>query len=1028
MQAPRSARDPGPLFERFRARGDARALGRVFDLCGAELLAVAQHLVRDAAEAEDVLQATFVVAIERAAEYDAARPLVPWLIGILARQAALARRRAGRAPEPDRLAPREPEDPGRAALSAELDAEVERALAALPARYREVVAPVLREGRSPGELARELNRAPGTVRMQLHRGLELLRRALPAGLATGAAAALAPRGLGAVRSEVLRAAAAARPVATSATTGAAALAPSLLGGLAVIPKLALAGLTVAAAALVAVLARSALDPGQEPAVAAVARTELARAPVSTETEPLEPAARRDASPAGEAASAGGAAPALAGSATVLGSVRRADGSPAPGVGVRAVPLRGDGAGVSWAETGREGPGAGSFAIDGLAPGRYRVELDRAEAEGGRPTLALAAGDRAEVELVLAAGVDVSGTVRDDAGRPVGGAEVWITGTDAAVHGRAAARTDASGRFALVAVDPARWVGARAADFRPSELVLVAPLVPGAGGEVDLELVLVPGGGALAGTVRDASGAPAAGALVRIGLPSDAPARAAALAARARPVPLTLRADAEGRFTARGLSVGELPVAARAEGHAVAAARVELGAGRTAHVDLHLERAAVVAGTLRLPDGAPAAGTVVTALKGTSFGDPETSTGLDGTFELEGVRPGEVALRALRRAWTGDGRSGRVEGRVHVGPGARARWDAVLSAGATLAGRALDEDGGPLSGWNVRALLLEPYARLSGLARTDEQGRFSISGAPDAAHRLELVRDHPATGLAWAAVAPVQPGDEAVLLAVDRATRPSALVTGTVLGPDGEPLPAEIVAIAVGRSGYVTATAGDAGRFELEPLPPGEYRLRVSPAGRVHREIGLELGADERRELEVRFEETGTLALRAERRDGGPLAGVELEVHGLDTGGLHALELRDGRARAELEPGRYVLVVGGPPVVPARRSLDVRSGQATELELVLDVGPARRLRLVPSAGGPSPEVAFVTVTDERGDVLTTLVAKRASAEGALEVEQALAPGAYAVEASSDAGLAGRARFTVAAGDGPAVVVVPLEPPR
>jgi len=45
------------------------------------------HLVRDPVEAEDLVQTTFVAAIEGASSFQAERRLEPWLAGILARQA-----------------------------------------------------------------------------------------------------------------------------------------------------------------------------------------------------------------------------------------------------------------------------------------------------------------------------------------------------------------------------------------------------------------------------------------------------------------------------------------------------------------------------------------------------------------------------------------------------------------------------------------------------------------------------------------------------------------------------------------------------------------------------------------------------------------------------------------------------------------------------------------------------------------------------------------------------------------------------
>ena len=92
------------LFAKFQRTRDPAALGRVYDLVARELLHVALHLTGRPAEAEDALQATFLAAIERAERYDPARPLRPWLLGILANQVRLARGRGGREPDPDRLA------------------------------------------------------------------------------------------------------------------------------------------------------------------------------------------------------------------------------------------------------------------------------------------------------------------------------------------------------------------------------------------------------------------------------------------------------------------------------------------------------------------------------------------------------------------------------------------------------------------------------------------------------------------------------------------------------------------------------------------------------------------------------------------------------------------------------------------------------------------------------------------------------------------------------------------------------------
>lgn len=191
------------LFEQFRSRGDVAALGAVFDRTAPELFRVAQHLAGDVHAAEDALQAAFLTAIEHAHTWDASRPLLPWLLGILANRVRELRR-ARRAPDPARVAAETHADPEADAHARELAAAVESTLTDLPNPYRDVLTRHLRDGRTPAEIASELGRAPGTVRVQLSRGFELVRRALPPSFAlAGAALASAGRGHAAVRADVL---------------------------------------------------------------------------------------------------------------------------------------------------------------------------------------------------------------------------------------------------------------------------------------------------------------------------------------------------------------------------------------------------------------------------------------------------------------------------------------------------------------------------------------------------------------------------------------------------------------------------------------------------------------------------------------------------------------------------------------------------------------------------------------------------------------------------------------------------------
>lgn len=435
------------LFDRFRTRGDAMALGRVFDATAPELLRVAMSLVPGPAEADDLLQATYLTAIEKAAAYDADRRLVPWLIGILVRHAHDQRRKRDREVDPERLASREVQGPHSEAEIQELSEALESALGRLPRRYSEVLRPFLREGEGAADIAKRTGQAPGTVRMQIHRGLDLLRKALPAGFAFGAMGIATGPGLGVVRAKVLHAGAAAG--SGLVTVSAVAVPTSALGGIAMAKKVALvagivslaAGLTWVAnivagtttdpvdvdSPLVAVddeseNARRAGAPSLEaPDASAETLAELKRVPYATGTETESSSFER----------------ALA---RVSGRVIDADGDPIVGVPITLFEARADGLQVLLDDSflgERPGPqlaisngvtdSNGNFSLGGART--HAAHVFGIDLGGNQPTWrgldhGLQPGETRDVgDIVLAAVVSAVGRVVDASGAPLAGVRV-----------------------------------------------------------------------------------------------------------------------------------------------------------------------------------------------------------------------------------------------------------------------------------------------------------------------------------------------------------------------------------------------------------------------------------------------------------------------------------------------------------------------------------------------------------------------------------------------------------------------------
>jgi RNA polymerase sigma-70 factor (ECF subfamily) len=240
------AADPETLlFARFRDEGDVGALGQLYDLTAAELLRVAFHLVRDPARAEDLVQQTFVAAIEGAGRFDAERSVRSWLLGILANQARKLQRAEARVPPPGADAAIDPLDE---VQTQEFTAAVDAAISTLPEVYQPVLVLHLKHGMIAAEIAHALRRPPGTVRTQLMRALELLKKALPPSIAVGACVLSTPlRGLAAVKQAVLADAATHVAAAAGAAGGAAgAVATASLVGGTVLMKKVIAAIACAA--------------------------------------------------------------------------------------------------------------------------------------------------------------------------------------------------------------------------------------------------------------------------------------------------------------------------------------------------------------------------------------------------------------------------------------------------------------------------------------------------------------------------------------------------------------------------------------------------------------------------------------------------------------------------------------------------------------------------------------------------------------------------------------------------------------
>jgi RNA polymerase sigma-70 factor (ECF subfamily) len=169
------------LLERI-ARRDGRALRALYEVHSSRALAVALRVLRDRADAEDVVQETFVEVWKRAAEYDPARgSAVAWLVTI-ARTRAIdrLRARASLARAEGAAANAQLELPAAAPEALEVVEQrrarerIAAALESLPAEQRRAIELAYYEGLTHREIAARTGDPLGTVKTRVRLGMEKL--------------------------------------------------------------------------------------------------------------------------------------------------------------------------------------------------------------------------------------------------------------------------------------------------------------------------------------------------------------------------------------------------------------------------------------------------------------------------------------------------------------------------------------------------------------------------------------------------------------------------------------------------------------------------------------------------------------------------------------------------------------------------------------------------------------------------------------------------------------------------------------
>ncbi len=616
---------------------------------------------------------------------------------------------------------------------------------------------------------------------------------------------------------------------------------------------------------------------------------------------------------------------------------------------------------------------GRFRLEGIGRAAVRLSV-RAPGYARATRSGVRAGS--SVELYLFPGATLSGSVRDDAGRPVRGALVRAQG-DTAWEAPAPERTDESGRFVMAGVAPGEYtLVAREGGRAPGiAVVVVEPL-----GEASASLVLSDGG-FVTGRIVDAEGRPLAGR-----------ARVEEYEGKALPPfasdMLVAAAGADGAFALGPLPLGSLEVTVSAPRHA--SRRVEAGVsarGRAVDLgDVALDPGLAIRGRVRDREGrgVEAAAVRATTLGPGAAGEGEAESGAAGRFEIGGLRPGRYEVTASA--------TGYATGRAVAEAGGE-EIEVVLDEGGTLTGRVADESGAPVEDAQVTARDesgTERWRVASG--RSDEgDGRFALRDVPPGRYDLEVrAGDRGEASRAGVRVAAGRATDVGTVVLAR-----GGVVEGVVVDGEGRGVPGATVAAereANVRTGRRETQTGSSGAFELRGLPTGATFLTARHPSYAA-SPPVEVAVDPEREtpaVRIVLVRGGRIEGRAVHRDGRPFTAGRVQAWPLDDRGSvgewgqGALDAGGAFVLDRVPPGRVsVALMAFTPASPMAaggagatvltgvdsREVEVRDGEAVTVDFALrDVVVAGRV----TRGGEGEAGVLVGLMSRRGSSVSVFM--------------------------------------------------------
>jgi len=705
---------------------------------------------------------------------------------------------------------------------------------------------------------------------------------------------------------------------------------------------------------------------------------------------------------------------------------------------------------------------GAFRVSGLGKGPFTV---RAEAQREGATWSVSrdavAPETLDVELVLEETLAIAGRVVDDRGEPLSNFRVRAQEkTGGMIPGMGGARRserfeDEDGAFRLEGLSERTWmVRAEAEGHGQAEPLEVAL----AGAPKEDLLLTLPRAASVRGVVVAPDGRPVGGAEVTLKFELMDMARLANLGESPSAV-----SEPDGSFLLEGLTPGTLKLVAAAEGFADSTALpLEVAPAQTLEgMALTLRIGGRILGEIYGKGGERQAGAPILAQNPANFsGQKWVTSDANGEFVIDNLVPGTWQVMtmpgrgALEDVDAGDGEADMsrlfsemkfqmaevVEGQdAHVVLGGRPA-DPVSVSGRVLAG------GVPQAGALVNFVADSQDA--SGgmgafkLTTTAKDGSYGLELDRPGGYMVQVQKLVGSTGQQQSVQLHYElPDEREQTLDLEL---PVGAITGTVYGPDGQPLGGARVSLTkeggvsnltFGGGQYAEIATRPDGTYELVWLREGKYTVSAggptmgglfgggedSPARAVRSGVRVADG-DHVEGIDFRLKAPGRLVGTVVDGAGKPVGEAAVFVRDEQGNLLERISLAASDAAGRftysgIGAGRYLVHARSQSAVSAEVSVVVREGEDSELALTLSPGAILLITLADEDGEPVD--CSVTVTDEDGRQvngnwsMADLMSMFQSGAFTSKEQRVgpVPPGRYTVHAETSAGLSATRRVTI-----------------